>query len=103
MPVNLRNSSWWLDWLALGLSASDRETVLGDVQEAGESGARAFCSVAGLVLRRQMSLWRNWRPWLAAFGLAMPASFLLMGLSVSIAQTYQVVISRTVLEATGLN
>ena len=97
MPLNFRNgSSWlnlsWLELLASGLSSGDRETVLGDLAEAGETGAQAFLAVAGLLIRRQLPVWRNWRPWLAAFGLAIPASFLLMGFSVSIAQTYQSVI-----------
>src|SRR6185437_15626765 len=97
MPVNFRNgSSWlnlsWLELLASGLSSGDRETVLGDLAEAVETGAQAFLAVAGLLIRRQLPVWRNWRPWLAAFGLAIPASFLLMGFSVSIAQSYQSVI-----------
>ena len=101
--MTFRNGSWWVELLAHGLSASDRETVLGDLEEAGETGSQALLSVAGLVIWRQLSVWRDWRPWLAAFGLAMPASFLLMGFSVSIAQTYQSVICGTVLQATGLN
>ncbi len=79
-------SSWWLELLVGALSPSDRETVLGDLAEAGETGSRALLSVADLIIRRHLSLWRDWRPWIAAFGVAMPASFLLMGLSVSIAQ-----------------
>lgn len=102
MPMKLRNGSWWIELLARGLSPTDRETVLGDLAEAGETGSQAFFSVAGLLIRRQLSVWRDWRPWVAAFGLAMPASFLLMGFSVSIAQTYQSVIGSTVLQATGL-
>jgi hypothetical protein len=96
MPVNLGNGSWWVELLARGLGSEDRETVLGDLAEAGETGGAAVLSVAGLVVRRQLPVWRNWRPWLAAFGLAMPASFLLMGFSVSIAQSYQSVIGSAV-------
>lgn len=79
----------WVELLARGLGAADRESVLGDLAEAGESGAAAMFAVAGLLIRRELQVWRNWRPWLAAFGLALPASFLLMGFSVSIAETYQ--------------
>jgi len=41
-----------------------------------------------LVLHRQAILWKSWRPWLAAFGLAVPNSFLLMGASVSVSQAF---------------
>ncbi|HYZ83122.1 MAG TPA: hypothetical protein VE621_01895 [Bryobacteraceae bacterium] len=83
------------------LSPSEREMVLGDLAEAGESGTQAFFSVTGLILRRQASLWRNWRPWLAAFGLAVPCSFLLMGLSFSIAGSYQLLTGSTMRRATA--
>lgn len=89
MTVKPWKASWWVELLSRGLSPEDRETALGDLDEAGESGGQALRSIAGLVMRRQLLVWRNWRPWIAAFGLAMPASFLLMGFSVSIAQTYQ--------------
>ena len=101
MPVTLRNGAWWVELLARGLKAGERETVLGDLAEAGETGARAFLSVAGLLMWRQLQVWRSWAPWVAAFGLAMPASFLLMGFSVSIAQAYQSATGGTVLQATG--
>lgn len=100
--MKFRNGSWWVELLARGLSPGDRETLLGDLTEAGETGRQAFSSIAGLLIWRQLPVWRNWRPWVAAFGLAMPASFLLMGFSVSIAQTYQSVIGSTVLQATAL-
>ena len=100
--MKFRHDSGWMDLLARGLSPADRESVLGDLAEAGETGSQAFFSLAGLLLRRRLSLWRDWRPWVAAFGLAMPASFLLMGFSVSIAQTYQSVIGGAVLQAASL-
>ena len=31
-----------------------------------------------LVARRQAALWRSWRPWLAAFGVALPSTCLLI-------------------------
>jgi hypothetical protein len=66
----------WVEWLAQWLSDGDRETVLGDLAEAGETGGAAMFAVAGLLTRRQLLVWRSWRPWVAAFGLAIPASFL---------------------------
>lgn len=100
MPMNLPNASWWVELLARLLSPGDRESVLGDLAEAGETGRQAVLSVAGLLIHRQMAVLRNWRPWVAAFGLAMPASFLLMGFSVSVGQSYNAVIGNTVLRAT---
>ena len=101
VPVTFPNGSWWVELLARGLSPGERETVLGDLAEAGETSPQAFLSVAGLIVWRQLLVWRNWAPWVAALGLAMPASFHLMGFSVSIAQTYQSVIGSTVLHAAG--
>lgn len=61
------------------LEPEEREAVLGDLAEAGKNTRQALPSVLGLVVRRQAALWKNWRPWLAAFGLALPGSILLMG------------------------
>jgi hypothetical protein len=71
------------------LEYPEREAVLGDLAEAGDSPWQSLLSVLGLIIRRQTALWRNWRPWLAAFGLALPGSLLLMGISVSVSQTFQ--------------
>src|ERR1700677_2874193 len=71
------------------LEPAEREAVLGDLFEAGEGGWRAVFSVSGLLIRRQAGLWKNWRPWLAAFGLAVPGSFLLMGFSLSVSHAYE--------------
>ncbi len=66
------------------LATDDRETVLGDLTEAGESGWRALWDICGLVVLQQIALWRDWRPWAAGFGLALPCSLTLMGISVSL-------------------
>jgi hypothetical protein len=70
------------------LGHEERETVLGDLQEAGVSPWRAVFDIAGLLVRREALQWRNWQPWLAAFGLTLPASFLLMGFSVTVSYSY---------------
>src|SRR5258705_13588811 len=70
------------------LPRNDREAVLGDLMDAGESFGRALFDVFGLIVRRQVALWKSWRPWLAAFGLALPSSFLLMGFSLSVGMTF---------------
>lgn len=58
------------------LGESEREAVLGDLAESGESGVCAVLSVAGLVARRQAALWTGWRPW-AALCIAIPAGWYL--------------------------
>jgi hypothetical protein len=79
-------------WSLLGIAAKllqrdDREAVLGDLAEAGEGAWLGLFDVLSLVMRRQATLWKSWRPWLAAFGLTVPSSFLLMAASVSVSQT----------------
>jgi hypothetical protein len=70
-------------WLALTelfsrqLETRERDAVLGDLAEAGVHGARAWREVSGLVVRRQVALWYDWRPWVALLGMAIPIAFLL--------------------------
>jgi len=71
------------------LERDEREAVLGDLVEARENAGRALLDVLGLVIRRQTILWKSWRPWLAAFGVSLPSSFLLMGISLSVTQLCQ--------------
>jgi hypothetical protein len=71
------------------LERNEREVVHGDLAEAGDSAWRGMLDVLGLVFRRQVSLWKSWRPWLAACGVTLPFSFLLMGMSVSVSRAYQ--------------
>ena len=92
-----------IDIAAQALEPFEREAVKGDLVEAGESGCRALMDVLGLVIRRQARLWNNWRPWLAAFGLALPGSFLLMGFSVSVSSAYQHWVASGILSATGFS
>jgi hypothetical protein len=80
------------------LESEQREAVLGDLAEAGENTLQALRGILGLSVRLQARLWKNWRPWLAAFGVSLPASFLLMGVSLSVSQNYQQLMSPTVLE-----
>ena len=78
------------------------EVVQGDLLEGGESAWQSVLAVLGLMIRREVALWRNWRPWLAAFGLALPSSFLLMGFSVSVSRAYQQLAGGPILHATGI-
>jgi hypothetical protein len=71
------------------LEPDEREAVLGDLAESGTSTLQGLVDVLDLLIRRQMRLWRDWQPWLATFGLAVPGSFLLMGTSLSVCLTFQ--------------
>jgi hypothetical protein len=66
------------------LDGEEGEAVRGDLVEAGESAGQGLLHVVGLIVRREALVWKSWRPWLAAFGLAMPSSFVLMGFSLSV-------------------
>ena len=82
-------STLWplVELAARPLERDEREAVLGDSLEAGDSAWQALSSVLGLVLRRQLLLWKSWRPWLAAFGFAAPCTWLLMTVSLSVTCT----------------
>ena len=84
------------------LGPEEREAVLGDLAEAREGAWRSLCSVAGLVVRRQAMLWKSWRPWLAGFAIALPSSFLLMGVSLSVSWSYQRLLCPELLRAASL-
>jgi hypothetical protein len=71
------------------LDRNEREVVLGDLLETNESALRGFFDVFGLIFRRQAGLWKNPRPWLAGFAVALPCSYLLMHVSISVTCTYQ--------------
>jgi hypothetical protein len=79
------------------LTPHEREAVLGDLTEVGANDWRSVTDVLDLYFRRRIALWKSWRPWLAAFGLAIPSSLTLMGLSVSIAVSGQRWINANVL------
>jgi hypothetical protein len=79
----------WVEAAAQLLQRDEREAVLGDLAEAGEGTRQALFGVLGLAIRQQAGLWRSWRPWVAAFGLALPCSFLLMGSSLSVSWAFQ--------------
>jgi hypothetical protein len=59
------------------LDRDERAAVCGDLAESGASGARALLEVAGLVVRRQIELWLDWRPWVALVTVVAPLGLLL--------------------------
>lgn len=90
-------------WSLVGIAAQllqweERDAVLGDLVEASESAWQGLLDVLSLILHRQAILWTSWRPWLTAFGLTVPSSFLLMGASVSVSQTFMRLTGQKVLD-----
>ncbi len=82
--MKMRGVGWRSVEVAAGLLAPlEREVVLGDLAETNRDVWLALGDVLGVAVRRQLSLWRNWRPWAASVGLALPASLFLMGCSVA--------------------
>jgi hypothetical protein len=71
------------------LESDEREAVLGDLAEANESAWPGALGVLGLFLRRQVVVWKDWRPWFAGFGVALPCSYLLVYVSMSVSCTFQ--------------
>jgi len=83
-------TAWWCVEAASGLlEPREREAVLGDLAEAGDSMLRGLFDVLGLALRRQALLWKSWRPWVSAFGVVLPNSFQLMGFSLLVSETFR--------------
>jgi hypothetical protein len=73
---------WWLvNSSAQMLESGEREAVRGDLAESGETGSQALRHVVGLVIRRQLSIWTDWRPWLTLVGLVVPLGLLLSVIS----------------------
>ena len=82
--MGVSGAGWRCVEAAAGLLPSlDREVVLGDLAETDRGVWRGLGDVLGLAARRQLALWRGWRPWAASFGLSLPASLFLMGCSVA--------------------
>jgi hypothetical protein len=72
----VNRATWWLaSVISLTLEPSDRDAVLGDIAESGQSGPAALRDVLGLAARRRADLWREWAT--LAVGLVFPAAILL--------------------------
>ena len=92
---------WWILFLVCCRVTNAKRA--GDLLEAGESAWQSLLGVLGLIVRREATLWKTWQPWLAAFGLALPSSFLLMGFSLSVSRAYQQLAGGPILHATGID
>jgi hypothetical protein len=73
---------WWVvDVVSRALQPDERTAVRGDLIEARSTSGRALIDVLGLVTRRQIALWMDWKPWLALAGIVVPLGLLLGYLS----------------------
>jgi hypothetical protein len=92
------NTSAWplLELSTRLLDPVEREVVLGDLEETHETTWRGLVDIFGLVLRRQAGLWRDPRPWIAGFVVALPSSYLLTTASFSVTCTYQRLVNHRV-------
>src|SRR5882757_117059 len=84
MAGQTQRASWrCIEVAAEMLTPLEREVVLGDLAETNRGVWCGLADVSGFAARRQLALWRSWRPWAASVGLALPASLFLMGCSVA--------------------
>jgi len=72
------------------LEPAERNAVCGDLLESGTNGLPALRDVMGLVVRRQMALWWDWRPWVALLGIVVPLGLLLSHAARAWADTHSV-------------
>ena len=79
----MMTKSFWrlVEVLTSALDQGEREAVLGDFAESGESGSRVLLGTLGLVARREAARWANWRPWAILLALIIPFSILISVLS----------------------
>jgi hypothetical protein len=69
----MKQIGWRLvNLLARMLDPDERDAVQGDFAESGQTAAQALRDLAGLVVRRRAAFWKDWRPWVAPIGLAVP-------------------------------
>jgi hypothetical protein len=73
---------WWIvEPVSRLLEHDEREAVLGDLEEARQTGPRALLDVLDVLIRRQARFWMEWHPWLIFLGLILPIGMLLSILS----------------------
>jgi len=68
-------------WLSRFLCQADREAVLGDLTESGESGGGAIANILGLVVRRWMTDLFDMQVWFAVGFFILPISYLLSAIA----------------------
>lgn len=91
-------STLWrlVDSVSRLLNDRDREAVLGDLAESGETPWQGLCTIASLLLRREAA---HWPSLLAAILLSLPGGLLLAGFSLTVSHAYD----RALFHATGVS
>ena len=80
----MSKTTWrMVDRLSEMLEPAERIIAMGDLVESGHSGIQAIAEITGLIVRRQGELWKNWRPWLALFGVSGVAGSFLSAIAIS--------------------
>lgn len=65
------------DTLSRSLDPAEREAVLGDFAELALTDRQVVNSLLGLVMRRQLRVWKEWKPWFAVVAIILPVCPLL--------------------------
>jgi hypothetical protein len=65
------------DALFRSLDPAEREAVFGDFVELAMTDRQVVKSLLGLVMRRQLRLWREWNPWFVLVAIVVPVCPLL--------------------------
>ena len=68
--------------LSRSLERAERDAIFGDFIESRSTSVQALRDVLGLVARRQVGLWLDWKPWGALLGIVVPIGLLLSYLSI---------------------
>lgn len=71
-----RVCAYLVDFTAQLLEDQEREAVIGDLRELEIGQGRALRELMGLVARRQVALWMDWRIWLNLLGVIAPLALL---------------------------
>jgi hypothetical protein len=80
----MKLGKWLIKKITRTLEPELQDAVVGDVAELKMHDRRAVCELLGLVLRRQVPLWKTWQPWLALLGIVGPVGVLLSKISVGL-------------------
>jgi hypothetical protein len=72
-----RISAYLVHLLTEVLDADERQIVLGDIAENSTASNRAVGDLLGLVIRRQVDQWTDWRPWVTLVAVIFPLAMVL--------------------------
>jgi hypothetical protein len=76
-PPMTRLAAYLVELLTEMLDADERQIVRGDIAEDSATPIRAVGDVLGLVIRRQVDQWTDWRPWVTLVAVIFPLAMVL--------------------------